>query len=547
MFPCSKRRNHIRHLSCVVGVILLTLGGTANADGGFFPEPAYPANPEIPCQRALIAFRDGTETMAVESSYATNSASVGWILPLPAEPAKLQQADSGMLQSVSMSMRPTITNDLREEVHAAVWLLVWLSLITLMVILFRDATRRWFYPLTGTLILMFSLALGLPMLMTAGLGSPDAAVPGISELGTQRVGNYDATIIKAADTAALDAWLTKNALKGLDANAKKIVSSYIDRKWCFVVARLRKDGQSIATPHPIVATFKTDNPVFPMQLTAIGGATTRVELFVAADGRAQADGFDCIASDRFNFSEVKSQYNEFERGSWSSRNGITIGNPDAGEFLWPNCVVTKLVADMKPSQMTQDVDIEIGAATPYRQHTFSYAARRSIVLLAAMGSAGVLLIGAMFVFQGRRPGSRRQRRVLGAMAAVFALGCVITYLAIPAIPTRSSGGMGHFMGSWRSHELIVTAKFLKAKGAFDTNPKDAARFPDLAVEQNCTFEEGVINPYTGEKMRMERTPGNYSLRTVGDDLYLCFYDEDGIESRYPIGKDPDRKAPASMP
>ena len=88
-----------------VAAIILLAGSAALGDGMYKAGVAFPANPTIPSQRALIAWRNGSETLIVESTYQTPSPNVGWILPLSAQPTKLEQADPGLLPSLSMCLR----------------------------------------------------------------------------------------------------------------------------------------------------------------------------------------------------------------------------------------------------------------------------------------------------------------------------------------------------------------------------------------------------------------------------------------------------------
>ena len=63
--------------------------------------------------------------------------------------------------------------------------------------------------------------------------------------------------------------------------------------------------------------------------------------------------------------------------------------------------------------------------------------------------------------------------------------------------------------------------------------------PTILVEAGCP-EELVRNPLTGKRMTFERSPGNFSVRTVDGHKYLCFYYLTGREYRVelpPPGED----------
>jgi hypothetical protein len=512
--------------------VILLLSSTAWANGIYMPEKAYPVNPSIPVQRALITYRGGIETLVVESTYQTNSPNVGWILPLPAEPTKLEQADSGLLPSLSMCLRPTITHDISREVTFVVVIAIILVPFVLVFILKRAGRGRLLLGLTLVLFLILFVAIiFIPAFsgMTLGRGGASVSMPGATEVQSQRVGNYQATVLKATDGNSLSAWLQANSLKGLDEAAKRIADDYAARKWCFVVARLHKDGDGPATPHPIAATFPTASAVFPMKLTALAGSVTHVELFVAADEQATAPGFDCIAADRFaDFAvrdESKYYYSSFRPSCKARSTGLIIGSPDAGERLWPDCAVTKLVADLNPQQMSDDVGISFQELVPYRQHVFSSTGRWYVILLVLFGAAIPMLVWAAIAFRGLCCPGKKHLATFKAAILLILLACAGLYAFLPVIPVQAGRNFRNHMDC-----LQCNAEILVMDGKLNSQMTPEEILAKISSPQDPGDDFG-INLFTRQKIRLERTPGNVSIRKIGGDTYICFYDEDCSECR----------------
>ena len=59
------------------------------------------------------------------------------------------------------------------------------------------------------------------------------------------------------------------------------------------------------------------------------------------------------------------------------------------------------------------------------------------------------------------------------------------------------------------------------------------------VSANAITSEGVINPFTGEKMKFERSPGNFSVRRVEGVTCICLYDDSARELRVHLSGRPD--------
>ena len=92
-----------------LSVIVLLLASALHADGKYWPERAIAAEPSIPLQRALITYRDGSETLIVESTFDSPSPPSGGSSPCPANPPNSKsptRASSGPSTSVSSPPSP---------------------------------------------------------------------------------------------------------------------------------------------------------------------------------------------------------------------------------------------------------------------------------------------------------------------------------------------------------------------------------------------------------------------------------------------------------
>ena len=519
-----------------VGIVLLLATDVA-ANGAYFPEQAFPAMPQIPIQRALIVWRDGTETLVVESSLNSDSPNVGWVLPLPAEPTKLETADPGMLTSLAMSQRASITHDLYPVVKSLVILLSVFVPVAALVIFRKDSrVRRRELGLLVVVYLVILFAFGLMMGTLGGHPASDTLEQGVQISSQQRVGNYKVSVLRAKSSDVLSEWLKAGSLMPLNEKARSIVDRYISEGWCFVVARLVRNTGGAATPHPIAVTFPAGKPIYPMRLTALAGSTTRVELFVAADRQAEADGFRVAAADRYRSvaANERSDPSYYE----GVATGLIIGSPEVGEFLWQGCIVTRLTADLPAQAMDKDVTIALTDLAAHRDHFYSARARREIVWTVLLCAGIVLVVACAWLFRAMRRPERRKIMWLSGVALSALIAAAAVYVLLPVVPVQT-GSWGHH--SWRLQNrnvaLFFGLKRLVGQGKLpaEMTPERWAEFPGILLEEGYLEEESIlVNPFTGQRMKYERSPGNFSSRKVEGQTWLCFYDINGRETRFEL-------------
>ena len=519
----------------VLACISVTLSASlVAADGVHIPDAAIATMPGIPVQRAMVLWRDGVETLVVESAFTTASPTVGWVLPLPAEPETLAQADPGILTSLEMTLGPDLSDSFGDLRWILPWVLAFIAPLCLIVMVSKNRRAATLPMLLWILCFVLILGLFAPTLSQGTTEDffQEADADGIDVSQIQRVDDYEMAVLRATSGAALTDWLAANKLKQLDAAGQQIVDEYIARKWCFVVARLAGAGDRTGVPHPIAATFRADRPVYPMKLTALADSTTRVDLFVAADVQMAAPGFETILADRFTRRAYAIEDLDRPQPWFDSGHGpITIGNPDAVALLGGPCIVTHLRADLSPEDMDRDIELTPVEFDRQRAHHLTTQSRRSLILVMLTLGGITLAVGCLPLFAYRRRPKGWQVRLLAGLILALLVTVAVIHFLVPATPVRTMrlplystyrlelGGLNHFVASLavdgKIHREMTGEKIIQAL-------KREEYVPEYFIK---------VNPLTGQPIKDERTPGNYSIRHEGDRTFFCLYDRNGREYR----------------
>lgn len=490
-------------------------------DGGKFPERAIVTMPSINAQAALVVFRGGVETLIVESTYDTESKTVGWVLPLPAEPTELAVADSGLLRSLILSIQPTVKNEFPglPEVPIIIIALALPYVITSGIKDPKTRSRdRAVAYVAMTVVILFIMSLFLPTL-ALDRSQMLSESGGLTELSTQRVGNYDVTILKADTPAALSQWLDDHGLRSLDERAEKIVADYIADGWVFSVALLVRDADGPATPHPIAATFPTDTPVYPMRLTALAETTMHLELFVIADQRAVADGMDTFAADRYNPMPGNSD-GRGEAYYAASVGRRHIGHPEAVKRMWAGCVITRLTGRITPAEMDQDILItQKTLKGRYRTTVYSAKWKIGAVLTASVAVLAVVLLAVAIIYEGGRRPTRLEKRVVVAMAIVLPLAVVALQVMLPVVETTPARPSWHY-DHYRTIDAVEMAIYAEELSATMTDDELL-----LGINDYMRSDQPAI---------LERSPGNVFILREDGKVFACAYDEAAREYRFEL-------------
>lgn len=278
-------------------VILLILvgflGGQARADGRFFVREKIPVN--VPYQRAFLLFDEGTETLVVQSKYELPQSgevdSLAWLVPVPNVP-ELASADAEatrhFFRTVSYLTQPS--NRRLSNVLSYVTAVVFLAGVVLLLLCLVQ------YPLIGkrlsrkiwerrgraavltTLFGFLGVLSTMPHLGRASSGS-------VEIVKTKQVGIYDVTVIRGDSADAVQEWLRENGF-AFDDQDKAVFADYVARGWCFVTAKVSPEAElqenqvaAEGLAAPLVLTFATESPVYPLALTATAGPETTILIY----------------------------------------------------------------------------------------------------------------------------------------------------------------------------------------------------------------------------------------------------------------------------
>jgi len=501
-------------LGVVIVCVVMFSGQDACADGKHFPEKAYKTAPAIPSQRAILSYRDGTEKLMIESALDGQGREFGWVIPLPSKPTEFEKTSPGLIKTFSLVMQPRIIHDLTREL-GTLWRIVVLVTFGSFIVVGTKPSDRilWLVLLFVVFVVLFT-----PHLGRRSQGTAATDMPGVRIHDVRQVGSYELTVLKAESSQALDAWLEHNGFMGLSEEDEKIVSDYVQDEWYFVAAKLRRQGDGYSRPHPLSMSFSSDKPIYPMRLTATVGSNVYLELFVIADEQATCDVLTLEVSDSYRFRKER-KVSISDRIVPSDFAGQTyrqnIGHADAAKFMWDGCILSKLCATLKPKQMDEDLVLQLKTGKPHRKRYYSRRGARDTGLAMFLRMWCILPIALSVVFYTKvkelsAKGAFLKKAVAPILLFSLLVGTV-TYAVLPKVEVRTLGGEKG--SSWvrimlelheRTAELLI---FARDHDNFVGMSKDEI----TRLLRDFFTSKGTINLYTGEPIKEEDSPGNYTL------------------------------------
>ena len=228
-------------MRAIVCGILIVVGGAVLAE--FLPPPTWACAPaphrgdwvEITKEAALIVYDAPTQTehFIRRASFSTSASDFGFLVPTPTVP-ELGTVKPGIFDS--LINHTAARHEWRTEYRT----------------IFGFGGDGESYADVGN------------VKSAAPNAMPTAAVEVVKQ---QKVGDYDATILKADDPEALGRWLQEHGYESRPALVDWL-KKYTDDKWVLTAFKLSRPQQSGANGHRIEGnavrlTFKTDKPFYP--------------------------------------------------------------------------------------------------------------------------------------------------------------------------------------------------------------------------------------------------------------------------------------------
>lgn len=283
---------------CAVLIFIIGgLGEHALGDGKFFVEKVPP---NIPYQRAFLLFYEGSETLVLQSKYEFSQSeaidSLGWVVPVPAVP-DIASADADIaarffwkasahtqpdIQRISGFICPIATIFFLGCIGFLLVLIVEYPILKIIGLSKAAWRRRLWICLITTFFAFFMVQLTMPHL-SFGFN--------VEIVKAEKAGIYDVKVIRGRSAEDILGWLKENGF-GFTDKDKQVLKDYIDRDWCFVVAKVEPEPEtekhkivSEGMVAPLILKFETETAVYPLALTSTIGAETEILLYTFSENK----------------------------------------------------------------------------------------------------------------------------------------------------------------------------------------------------------------------------------------------------------------------
>jgi hypothetical protein len=512
---------------------LLFASASACGDGCVIPPTPF-AKVEISDQRALIHFGDGTETLVIDTSFHGDGTNFAWVIPVPALP-KVEAATVGLFPTLQSIFQPEVVHN----VPALFWIPILVGLFVYSILRLKRQGRS----IADMLVLWLLLTCFWSALLPAGsgLGVAVSANPEVQVFARKVVGIYETAILKSDDGTALIQWLNKNGF-ATPTSFLPAIRAYAREGWYFVASKIRLEASlhAAAKAHPLALTFKTQNPVYPLRLTAIGNNHCRIDLYIFGPDRANVPGFAVERCAKPDYPVLKND----DLPQYRYNGDLRIRHPLLRSLVDQSPVATKLTAQLSNKEMQRDAYI---AWSPFQEKRLRYFSPHGAAMLASNVSLSLIAM-ALLVWYCTATSQRAWAQQCWKCCRIAILLGVILWCPIYLLVPKISVSLASFrdVRMWHLYEIPRVLEDRWGKEA-------ATDMPDLAwVRQQ--LREGSperddlqirvqTNAIFGLPWHEEDSPGNYTLRQTGGGIDFVGYDIDGAANVTPLFPPPDENSP----
>ncbi len=556
----------IAAVAFVLGLLLVPMKGWA--DGKAFPPVAVSTEVTMPDQRALLVWSNGVERLAIETRIVGEGTNFAWVVPLPSAP-KVEAATVGLFPTLAWLTPPKLVNETESG-----WWWVWSAsgLASLFLRVRRETPSEWMdgvaifaigaglvgavgdmfgvasaieaallsawtvrrlrrgEPVWGSfalLLVLLTLITGmlLPALGTAGGSAPaQPEADGVRVLDRQVAGVFESTTVLAKDPAALATWLKTNGYR-LPESARPVIEAYVRDGWVFVASRVRREAafDGPHALHPLVFTFATAKPVYPLRLTGVDNGPLKVELFVLGPARARIPGFEVVDARPTAYPDPDLKFRQSPQLSPPTLNVI---HPALRALAGDAAFETRMKATLSPEQMRADAVVEWDGNTPHQQARYS---ARGAALTCVQGFGGGWLICLVLAAAGMRFRSWSGRRAIGILSGALVLAAVIgsvCFLRMPVVPVRMESRFEWLRAPDRAEGVFLRAgDEFKAGDPLPSVDSVRAAIRKVQREHPARLSRPMIE---------EDSPRNYIVRAVPGDVEIVYFNDHGQGQVYSI-------------
>lgn len=506
------------------------------ADGKFFRRVDVADEPGIVAQRAVVAFKDGVETLIVQSDVQGDDSTFGWILPLPAEPTSIAPCPPSSLNVLNQIIRPRIAVSPKS--------ILILSVLAAMAVIAVCAShlRERRHPMRTSpfrIALGVAVALVVVMMFLPTLGHRISARTA-EVLQNARAGIYDVTVIRGDTAEEITHWLNTNGF-AYPPSAASVIEEYVSQDWCFLAARIAQDAAGEVTHHPLKVAFAAAEAVYPMKLTGSDGEPVQLDLYVIGEEQASVGGMRVWHCDTYYPRDLENPFREYvghRPAVYSPGGSPVVGIPAVSSLMWPGCTLTRLRGRLSASDMARDVTFQWSAPKPFRATLFNQA--RAIGWSACITAVALAVSFALFTWSASRRGwtwqVTRRRGMPAAAGIAVALGAAF-YLWVDVVPFSFYYWSADAMRMARSRSV-----HRDVLDSLSQAPADAP-FPDAYRGQLANMHSDRWVAETDDPVN----PGDYRIDETDEGWLLTIIDSYHVPITIPISSNGVPQAASERP